>query len=181
MIIKIKQEKELKMCTKVPKINKYVPKSSDRTVKKKTRIIDPVSQFLRKNNSTFDIKLPRFQKLYEMKKKDYVENKKLDDNCTFKPNISSNNEILNRTFSNMSKIKPKGFNDYVERNRALLKKKEYQKKLEEDKKYGKNYEKIQKKKIKPFNITDLNGTGRKKKKIITSNSSRNIENKPIKV
>ena len=33
------------------------------------------------------------------------------------------------------------------------------------KKYGKNYEKIQKKKIKPFNITDLNGSNRKKKKI----------------
>ena len=174
-IRKIKQEKELKMCTKIPKINKYVPKSSDRTVKKKTRMVEPESKILRKNNSTIDIKLPRFLKLYKMKKKDYAENKKLEDNCTFKPNIMSNNEILNRTFSNMSKIKPKGFDNYVERNRSLLKKKEYQKKLEEDKKYGKNYEKIQKKKIKPFNITDLNGTGRKKKKIIMSNSSRNNE------
>ena len=163
------------MCTKIPKINKYVPKSSDRTVKKKTRMVEPESKILRKNNSTIDIKLPRFLKLYKMKKKDYAENKKLEDNCTFKPNIMSNNEILNRTFSNMSKIKPKGFDNYVERNRSLLKKKEYQKKLEEDKKYGKNYEKIQKKKIKPFNITDLNGTGRKKKKNIMSNSSRNNE------
>ena len=50
------------------------------------------------------------------------------------------------------------------------KKKNVKKKKEEDKIYGKNYEQIQKKKLKPFNITDLNDNNKKSKtkKIVTS-------------
>ena len=61
--------------------------------------------------------------------------------------------------------KPKGYNEYIQRNRSILEKKEYEKKLEEDKKYGRGYEKIQKKKLKPFNITDLNGGNGNNRKI----------------
>ena len=43
-----------------------------------------------------------------------------------------------------------------DRNRALLEKKEYEKKLEEDKRYGRNYDKLKKVKIKPLNINYLN-------------------------
>ena len=166
----IKQEKELKMCTNVPKINKYIPPSSVKmSFKKKKRTIESEgSPTLQKNNSSFDIKLPIYKKLYNLKK-DYKgkssNNNVLDENCTFKPNITTDTDILNKTFSNMKNMKkPKGYNEYVKRNRSILEKKENDKKMEEDKKYGKNYEKIQKLKLKPFNITDLNGSGNKKKK-----------------
>ena len=190
----IKKEKEIKMCTNVPKINKYIPPNSVKTsFKIKNKTIDSGnSPILQKNNSSFDIKLPIFKKLYNLKK-DYHEknnnNVVLDKNCTFKPNITVDTDILNKTFSNMKSMKkPKGFNEYVKRNRGILEKKENDKKMEEDKKYGKNYEKIQKMKLKPFNITDLNGNGHKKKKINipfpSSNSNKNLEqinnnNKPV--
>ena len=165
---KIKNEKELKMCTNVPKINKYIPKSPDKIVqKKKKKETEKMKEsiMLKKSKSTNNINLSIFQKLYETKKRNYQNvqnNQKLDENCTFKPQLTARGDIFNKTFSNMRK--PKGFENYVERNRSLLKKKEYDKKLEEDKKYGKNYEKIQKMKIKPFNITDLNENTQKKKK-----------------
>jgi hypothetical protein len=184
-IRQIKNEKELKMCTNIPKINKYVPKIPDKTIKrnKNNATYDlEESNILKKSKSTDSINIPRFQKLYELRKKEYQNGPKLDENCTFKPHLTTRVDILNKTFSNMSRLKkPKGYENYVERNRSLLKKKEYEKKLEEDKKYGKNYEKVQKMKIIPFNITDLNGSIKKKKKNYICNSSRIDEDKNKKV
>ena len=167
----IKKQREMKMCTNVPKINKYIPKSPDKKLKKKT-LESEGSKILKKNDSMLEIKVPRYKLLYSMRKDLTDKNDKptLDENCTFRPVLTANNENMNKTFSNMKNIKkPKGYNEYVQRNRAILEKKEYDKKREEDKKYGKNYEKIQKMKLKPFNITDLNEN--KKKKIIISNPS----------
>ena len=63
---------------------------------------------------------------------------------------------MNKTFSNLKKNKkPKGFNDYVNRNRSFLEKKEHEKKLEEDKRCGRGYDKLQKMKIKHLNMTFL--------------------------
>ena len=45
------------------------------------------------------------------------------------------------------------------------------KKIEEDKIYGRNYDQIQKMKLKPFNITDLNNKSNKKKK---NNNKENL-------
>ena len=153
-IRQIKQEKELKMCTNVPKINKYIMKGNR----------SPNQKTLRKSKSTLlDKKVPRYQKLYNMRKLSVEENKrKEDENCTFKPVLTSNTGILNKIFSNKSR-NPRGYEDYIERNRSVIQEKEYQKKIQEDKKYGKNYDKIQNMKIKPFNITDLNENKKKKK------------------
>ena len=157
------EENELKMCTNVPKINKYVPKTRNPSTEKKN------------NTSDLDIKQPRYKLLYNLRKKfnknDRNEiridrNDIVDENCTFKPQISDDKELLNRTFSNLKiKKKPKGFNDYVNRNRSVLKNKELEKKLEDDKKYGRNYDKMKKMKtkIKPLNITDLNKSPSKEK------------------
>ena len=190
----IKREKEIKMCTNVPKINKYYP---DKKYKNKTMDSEE-NKFLKKNNSSFDIKFTKYNKktsneTTKSNNKNNISsrninnnnNYKLDENCTFRPALTSNNEeILNKTFSNMKNMrKPKGYNEYVNRNRSILEKKEYEKKLEEDKKYGKNYEKIQKKKVKPFNITDLNGSNKKKKKINipipSSSSNKSLERNNI--
>ena len=153
-IRQIKQEKELKMCTNVPKINKYILKGNN----------SPNQKTLRKSKSTLgDKKVPIYQKLYNMRKlSDDGRKIKEDENCTFKPALTTNDGILNKIFSNISR-KPRGYEDYVERNRSVIQKKEYFKKKEEDRKYGKNYEKIHNMKIKPFNITDLNENKKKKK------------------
>ena len=157
------EENELKMCTNVPKINKYVPKTRNPSTEKKN------------NTSDLDIKQPRYKLLYNLRKKFNKNDKNeiridrndiVDENCTFKPQISDDKELLNRTFSNLKiKKKPKGFNDYVNRNRSVLKNKELEKKLEDDKKYGRNYDKMKKMKtkIKPLNITDLNKSPSKEK------------------
>ena len=175
-IREIKRQRETKMCTNVPKINKYIPKSPDKKLKNKT-IESEESKILKKNDSTFEIKVPRFKILYNMRKDLTDKSNKtiLDENYTFRPVLTSNNEIMNKTFSNMKNFKkPKGYNEYVQRNRAILEKKESEKKKEEDKKYGKNYEKIQKMKFKPLKITDLNQNNIKnKKKVISIPSSDN--------
>ena len=151
-IREIQEEKELKMCTNIPKINKYNP------------------QF--KSPSKNQEKQPRYKLLYNLRKK-YDKNEKenridkddiIDENCTFQPK-TTDREVMNKTFSNLKKKKkPKGFNDYVNRNRSLLKSKEHEKKLEEDKKYGRGYDKIHKMKIKPLNMTFLNKSDSKPKK-----------------
>ena len=154
-IREIQREKELKECTNVPKINKYRPPSKSPNKSQLTKdknddsILDTEKKILQ-NKKSF-IKEPIYKRLYNLRKKHDKSEKKqinkddiVDENCTFKPKISDN-EIMNKTFSNMKKKpEPKGFNDYVDRNRSLLKKKEEEKKLEEDKKYGRGYDKIQK-------------------------------------
>ena len=175
-IRKMQEEEELKMCTNVPKINKYVPKSRNEadfpSTEKKKKILDTEEKIYNMNKT--NKKLPRYKLLYNLhqkyNKRDKIEKRIdksdiLDENCTFVPKIS-NIDIMNRTFSNIKKKKkPKGFNDYVNRNRSVLEKKEHEKKLEEDKRYGRNYDKIQKNKIKikPLNITDLSKSTSKKK------------------
>ena len=169
-IRQIKQEKELKMCTNVPKINKYIINGRHKNMN------SPNKKVLRKSKSALgDKNVPVYQKLYNMRKlTGEGRKKKEDENCTFKPVLSSNSDVLNKIFSNISR-RPRGYEDYIERNRSVIQRKEYQKKIEEDKKYGKNYEKIHNMKIKPFNITDLNESNLKKKKtnVISREQSSN--------
>ena len=184
---KIKMDKELKMCTDVPKINKYVPSASNKKYKNKTLESDE-PKTLQKNKSYSDIKNPVYMKLYKQRK-EYNEknninnndNSRLDENCTFKP-VITDPDVMMKTFSNMKNMrKPKGYNEYVKRNRSILEKKENDKKIEEDKKFGRNYDKIKKVKIKALNITDLNGSNKKNKKINipipSSNSNRSLQQK----
>ena len=106
-------------------------------------------------------KIPIYERLYNMRKIYKQDKSTIDsdiENYDFTPTIYSNEEFMNKSFTNYNKEKkPKGYYDYIIRNRAFLNKKESERKLSEDKIYGKNYDKIKKMRIKPFNITDLNG------------------------
>ena len=191
-IRQMQEEDELKMCTNVPKINKYIPKlrneSNSPSTEKKKKILDTEEKIYNINKT--NKKQPRYKLLYNLhqkyNKRDKIEKRVdksdiVDENCTFVPKIS-NIDIMNRTFSNIKKKKkPKGFNDYVNRNRSVLEKKEHEKKIEDDKKYGRNYDKMQKNKIKikPLNITDLSKSASKakKNKQFIINSNANSKNK----
>ena len=191
-IRQMQEEDELKMCTNVPKINKYIPKlrneSNSPSTEKKKKILDTEEKIYNVNKT--NKKQPRYKLLYNLhqkyNKRDKIEKRIdksdiLDENCTFVPKIS-NIDIMNRTFSNIKKKKkPKGFNDYVNRNRTVLEKKEHEKKIEDDKRYGRNYDKMQKNKIKikPLNITDLSKSASKakKNKQFIINSNTNSKNK----
>ena len=191
-IRQMQEEDELKMCTNVPKINKYIPKlrneSNNPSTEKKKKILDTEEKIYNINKT--NKKQPRYKLLYNLhqkyNKRDKIEKRIdksdiLDENCTFVPKIS-NIDIMNRTFSNIKKKKkPKGFNDYVNRNRSVLEKKEHEKKIEDDKRYGRNYDKMQKNKIKikPLNITDLSKSASKakKNKQFIINSNTNSKNK----
>ena len=191
-IRQMQEEDELKMCTNVPKINKYIPKlrneSNSPSTEKKKKILDTEEKIYNINKT--NKKQPRYKLLYNLhqkyNKRDKIEKRIdksdiLDENCTFVPKIS-NIDIMNRTFSNIKKKKkPKGFNDYVNRNRSVLEKKEHEKKIEDDKRCGRNYDKMQKNKIKikPLNITDLSKSASKakKNKQFIINSNTNSKNK----
>ena len=79
-IREIKREKESEKCTYIPKINKYIPKSRDKNIRKNRKIIDSEdSNMLQKNKSTSDIKTPRYKKLYNLRKDFYENNNKVLD------------------------------------------------------------------------------------------------------
>ena len=104
--------------------------------------------------------IPVYERLYSMRKiynngSKSIRDSKLE-NYDFKPIFFSNEKLMNKSFTNYNKEKkPKGYYDYILRNRLLINQKENDKKIIDDKIYGKNYEKIKKMKIEPFNITDL--------------------------
>ena len=68
---------------------------------------------------------------------------------------------MNKSFD--IKIKPKGYNEYIIRNRKEILNKEKLKEKKEKISYGENYEKLKRRAITPFNITDM------KKKIKKNN------------
>ena len=114
------------------------------------------------------------EKLYKMgdylrnKKQKIIEEKERKDKekleqefKTYKLNYNSkkNRKRMAKSFDN--KEKPKGFDEYIIRNRKeILNKKKLKEKLEKIP-CGENYEKMRKRTITPFNITDM----RKKNKI----------------
>ena len=172
---KIKMEKELKKCTRVPKTNKYMPHTPQKlSVKDKFEDIEESSQKMKKNKSFINNGPRKYKKLYNLRKNKNNNKNDLGKNYTFKPELISNKENINK----MKNIKkPKGYDDYIKRNRDAIEKKKLMKKIEEEKKSGKNYEKMKKSKLKPFNITDLNEKNKKTKKLPPENlSNKNEEN-----
>ena len=143
--------KELKKCTHSPKINKNYPMYAIRL------------------NRTFEIdrNIPIYERLYNMRKNINANNIRNSKSESFDSKL----EILpnNRRLKNNKRTK-KAYDDYIMRNRAAIEEKENQRKLIEDKAYGKNYEKISAMKIKPFNITDLKKDNKKNNTIIRSKS-----------
>ena len=143
--------KELKKCTHSPKINKNYPMYAIRL------------------NRTFenDRNVPIYERLYNMRKI-FKENKPRNsksESLDSKSGLFSNNKRLKN-----NKRTKKAYDDYIMRNRAVIEKKENQRKLIEDKTSGKNYEKISAMNIKPFNITDLKKDNKKSNPNIRSKS-----------
>ena len=171
-IREMQQEFELKMCTNVPKINK--PKNRNKISEKNSKTIEidsENSKILKKNKSNININEPVYEKLYNKRKK----NKDICGKNTKTQKYIEKDKTLNKTYSNLKiNKKPKGYDEYIKRNREALKKREYKKQLEEDKKYGKNYEKVKKMNVKPFDITDL-----KKEKASSKNKDKSNNNELI--
>ena len=104
------------------------------------------------------------KKLKEKYKDKEIEKKKEEiNNLTFKPqnfSFTNDKDELEQLYSNINlKTKPKGYDQYIKRNRNIIKKKEEEKKKEEDKYTGRNYDKIKKM---DFNLPDINDMKYKK-------------------
>ena len=143
-----KNKEENQKSSKSPEIKYYTPKK----IKKSSD--DEIPSFRRKFKE-----IPVYERLYS-KRKIYNGSKSTRNSKNeiydFKPIFISNEKLMSKGFKNYSKEKkPKGYYDYILRNRILINQKENEKKIIDDKIYGKNYERIQKMKIEPFNITDL--------------------------
>ena len=129
-----KKIKEIKKCYKIPKINK----TKKRQVKNSpnTSNICPRYEYLYKLN---DEMLSQKEKKIIEKEKKYKDKEKY----LFKPRILTHN----KSFVFTRNKKPKGFEKYVERTRSFIKKKELEKIEDENKRFGKNYDKIMASKI----------------------------------
>ena len=87
----------------------------------------------------------------------------------FKLNINSRENRRRMAKSFDAKIKPKGYDDYVLRNKKAILEKKRIKTMIEKIPIGENYEKLKRRAITPFNITDM----RKKKR------NKHIENEEL--
>jgi len=88
--------------------------------------------------------------------KEKEEKEKLEKELKkYKLNYNSeiNKRRMNKSFD--IKIKPKGYNEYIIRNRKEILNKEKLKEKKEKISYGENYEKLKRRAITPFNITDM--------------------------
>ena len=92
---------------------------------------------------------------YNIYRKSENKSQEKDRNYSFRPNLNTDNDYLSKTFTNMKRpIKTKGYDKFIKRNRRVIERKKYEQKLEEDKIYGKNYDKIKKNnKLKETNIS----------------------------
>jgi hypothetical protein len=98
-------------------------------------------------------------------KKKKEDQEKFENECkSFKLhlNLRENRRRMAKSFDN--KIKPKGFDDYIMRNKKAILERERIKKIKEKIPCGENYEKIKRRSITPFNITDMKKKNKKNKK-----------------
>ena len=174
-------EKELKMCTNKPKINSYYkpkyPKKESKDDIYSSANECYHSEYNNDNYKNYNNK-SIYDKLYSMNS--YSSRANTEENLDirkypFKPTMISDDNEMTKSFINYQNRKPKGFIEYVRRNRSLIAQKENDKKLEQEQKYGKNYEKILKMKIRPPNITDFTHSKSKSRKK-SRNASNNTKN-----
>ena len=154
---KFKQDKmkeELKELKQKPTISKY----SD-------------NNFYQDDNNPQNIhdKLYKMDKELRQKRQNKIDAKKREEEKelerelkSFKLNVNykENRKRMAKSFDN--KKKPKGYDDYIIRNKKAILERKRIKTLMEKVPCGENYEKIKKRSITPFNITDM----RKKKERI---------------
>ena len=146
---------ELKELKKKPTINKHLDNS-----------------FYSDNNYSLNIhdKLYKMDEYIRQKKQAKIDEKKKEDQEKFENecksfklhlNLRENRRRMAKSFDN--KIKPKGFDDYIMRNKKAILERERIKKIKEKIPCGENYEKIKRRAITPFNITDMKKKNKKNK------------------
>ena len=159
-----KEKKELKMLTDRPKINKdYKMKNRRKT----PEVGCSRNEFLYKlNKDILDTK-----KQNELKKENEYKQ------YSFKPTISSNPFLMNKSFAEGEKNQPKGSEEYIKRNRSLIQFKKRESIKEENRITGQNYEKTKKKKVNLPRIKDLEpSTNLLDEKEINKNEEKSIKN-----
>ena len=164
-------QKEKDKQNNIQKLKKERIKKEMEEVKKK-----PIIYKYNNNNNIYNEeeiheKLYNQGKYINKKKKEKIiekekeEKEKLEKELKkYKLNYNSkiNKRRMNKSFD--IKIKPKGYNEYIIRNRKEILNKEKLKEKKEKISYGENYEKLKRRAITPFNITDM------KKKIKKNNN-----------
>ena len=143
-----KEKREIKMCTDRPTINKYY-KIKNR--KKTPDFGTSRNEFLYNLNK--DILNKKKERLSE-KENEYNNKEKYP----FRPNISNNEALMNKSFREGPKKMPRGSEEYIKRNRSYIQFKKREKNNEQNKIISANYEKIINQKVNLPKIKDLEPT-----------------------
>ena len=112
-----------------------------------------------------NIQQKKQEKIYEKQREEEEKFQKERKNFKLNLNIKENRRRMAKSFDN--KKKPKGFDEYITRNKKAILEKSRIREMMEKIPCGENYEKIKRRSITPFNITDM----KKKKK-----GRKNIQN-----
>ena len=138
-----KQRREIKMCTDRPKINKHFKIKNRR---KTPEVGCTRNEFLYKLNK--DIMDRRKKKIEE-------DNDIIMKKYPFRKNVTVDENKVNKIFTESQKIKPRGTEEYIKRNRSLIQLRIREKSNEQKKLQCSNYEKIINQKINLPKIKDL--------------------------
>ena len=138
-----KEKREIRMCTHRPKINKDYK--------------------IRNRGKTPEIGCSRNEFLYNLnkdlinKRKENIERNENEfkNRFSFRPKITTNEELMNKSFIEGKKRMPKGSEAYIKRNRSVIELRKKEKDNQKEKVYGENYEKIRKQKVMLPRIKDL--------------------------
>ena len=160
-----KQKRDNRMYTYKPKINKdYIIKNRNKT----PEISCNRNEFLYNLNK--DI-------LNNKKERINKEEKEFKSKYPFKPNISNNDLLKNKSFKEGYEKMPKGSDIFIKRNRSVIQFKKREKTSEQNKIIGLNYEKIKNKKIYLPRIKDLEPSSNlvEHKKVEIKDNKNNLE------
>ena len=165
-----KEKREIRMCTDRPTINKNY-KIKNR--KKTPEVGITRNDFLYNLNK--DILNKKKERLAE-KENEYNNKEKYP----FRPNISNNEALMNKSFREGPQKMPRGSEEYIKRNRSYIQFKKREKNNEQNKIIGANYEKVLNQKVNLPKIKDLepttNLTLQNKKDLENNNNNDNSNN-----
>ena len=165
------KEKERNKQYNLNQLMKNKIKEELKEVKQKPNITKNYGNYLNRDEEKDII----YEKLYKMdksikeKRQKIIEEKSKENKEKFEQELKSfklniNSKIgrkrMAKSFDN--KVKPKGFDEYVARNKKAILEKMKIKDMFEKITIGENYEKIRRRTITPFNITDMRKKNKKK-------------------
>ena len=168
---KNKMKEELKELKEKPTITKYYDNSFERDQNQ------DIHDKLYKMDRTLREKR---QKQIDIKNKE--EKERLDEEVkSFKLNINyrKNRQRMAKSFDN--KIKPKGFDEYVTRNKKAILERNKLRTMIEKIPCGENYEKIRRRAITPFDITDMKNKYKKRSNKSNNKNKNEFFNLQIKI